>query len=163
MPCRKSRKLNHQNALESCTIQAALYSNKGTDNDEPENRNNNFGFRSKKRPPQNELLKPFEDDLIKLVRSVEFKRIESPFLKKLNEDAKFITENENIFVFADKTTNIYSVSKENYEKVLKENVTKHYKKSNPDTCKQINNEAASIALKLELADRMECFLKMKLL
>ena len=103
------------------------------------------------------MLKPFEDDLIKLVRNVEFKRIESPFLKKLNEDAKFITENENIFVFADKTTNIYSVSKENYEKVLKENVTKHYKKSNPDTCKQINNEAASIALKLELADRMECF------
>ena len=75
----------------------------------------------------------------------------------MNDDAKFIKENENVFVFADKTTNIYAVPKENYEKVLKENVTKHYKKSSPNTSKQINNEAASIARKLELADRMECF------
>ena len=34
-------------------------------NDSESNPNNNYGFKSKKTPPQDELLKPFEEDLIK--------------------------------------------------------------------------------------------------
>ena len=78
--------------------------------------NNYFGFKSKSMPPQNDLLKPFEEDLIALVRRVKFKNIKEPFLSKLNEDVKMIKNSKDVFVFADKTTNLYPVSKENYKK-----------------------------------------------
>lgn len=99
------------------------------------------------------MLKPFEDDLINLVRNIEFEKVDSPFLKKLNDDANFIKESSNIFVSADKTTNIYQVSTENYIKVLKENVTKNYKKTDVRVSNQINNEAADIANKMKLSDK----------
>lgn len=45
---------------------ALFYNN--SDNDSVNKLKETFGFRSKKTPPQNELLKPFEDDLIGLIR-----------------------------------------------------------------------------------------------
>ena len=39
-----------------------------------------YGFKSKKTPPQNDLLKPFEDDLILLIRNISFKSISDEFL-----------------------------------------------------------------------------------
>ena len=118
---------------------------------------NNYGFKSKKTPSQNELLKPFEDELVSLVRRIKFKTVKDPFLKKLKEDVENINRSEEVYVFADKTTNFYPISKENYQKIKFENISSRYKKSVIPLNNEINNEAADIAVDLKLHDRMEAY------
>ena len=65
----------------------------------------------------------------------------------------------NVFVFADKTSNIYELPKDTYNKLLNENITKTYKKAPPKLENAVNSEAKSIAEKLELADRVESLAK----
>ena len=82
--------------------------------------NENFGFMSNKTPPQNESINPFEDDIYELVKNIEFKSVKNKFQQKLNGDLKNIRNSKNLFVFADKTNNLYEMSKENYNKLLHE-------------------------------------------
>ena len=49
---------------------ALFFSN--DDNDSIKELKETYGFRSKKTPPQHELQKAFEEDLIELIRKVEF-------------------------------------------------------------------------------------------
>ena len=49
-------------------------------------------------PPQVNQLKPFEDDLLKLIESVKFRPVNTTFQKKLNRDAKRIRNEKNILV-----------------------------------------------------------------
>ena len=120
---------------------------------------NYYGFKSKNMPPQNDLLKLFEEDLLTLVRNVEFKQVKEPFMNKLREDVKMIADSKDVFVFADKTRNLYPIAVEDYKKVLKENVTKCYKKTKSQTVNDIDEEAADIAVDLKLEGRMECYAK----
>ena len=136
---------------------ALFFSN--DDNDSIKELKETYGFRSKKTPPQHELLKAFEEDLIDLIRKVEFEPTKDQFLHKLNHDIKNIKESKDIIVFADKTTNMYNVSKGNYRKILLENVTKSYQKSRSPLVDNINDEAAKLMVDLKIEDRMECFAK----
>ena len=56
---------------------------------------------------------------------------------------------------ADKSRNIYKVSRGNYKKYLVENKTKTYKKSNKARVNSINKDTKTLAEKLKIADRME--------
>ena len=103
--------------------------------------NETFGFKSSHSPPQNEALNSFEDDLYNLVRSIEFVPVQNAFLNSLNKDVREINNSEKVWVFADKTTNIYCVDKDMYTQTLRENVTKSYKRCNEETTKLINKEA----------------------
>ena len=58
-----------------------------------------------------------------------------------------------MFIFADKTNNIYEMSTEYHEKLLKNNITKTYRKAPPKLANSINLEAKQIARNLKLADR----------
>ena len=86
------------------------------------------GFKSLKTPPQNELLNPFENDLYDIMRNIEFKHRKNQFQSKMKQDLQNIKSSDNLFVPADKTTNMYEMPKDNYNKLLKENITKNYKK-----------------------------------
>ena len=125
------------------------------DKDENNNERNNFGFKSNHSPPQNKHLKPFENDLYDMIRSIEFKPVKSQFLKKLKDDVSEIKNSQNLYVFADKTTNIYKMEKEDYGKLLKDNISKSYKKSSCDVKKDIDKEASKIAKQLKLDEKME--------
>ena len=57
---------------------------------------------------------------------------------------------------ADKTRNLYTVSKTQYEKLLRENITKAYKVAPACTYDDLNKEAKDIAQRLEIAERMNC-------
>ena len=59
-----------------------------------------------------------------------------------------------MFVFADKTRNIYEMEKSHYEKLLTDNITKSCKQSNNNVYNSINLEVKHIAKKLEIADRV---------
>lgn len=90
-----------------------------------------------------------------MYRNLEFKRSLPQFQRKLAEDAMKIKRSPNLFVLADKTTNIYSVKPDRYNKLLSENVSSTYKKVSQTNVNVINREAKTIANKLEVADRIE--------
>ena len=46
-----------------------------------------------------------------MVRSIEFKRVSSKFQSKLSKDIKYINEDLFLFIPADKTNNLYKLSK----------------------------------------------------
>ena len=116
-----------------------------------------YGFRTNKAPPQMEHLNPFENDLYDLVCNIQFSPRRNDFQKQLTKDVKEITSSPNVLVPADKTTNLYSTSKETYKQLLNDNITKSYKKTNDGTKRGIDHEAKAIATNLGLADRMQVY------
>ena len=117
-----------------------------------------YGFNSRKSPPQIEELKPFEDDLVKLIESIEFRRVHDSFQGTLRKDIfKKIRSSANMLIRADKTRNLYEMPPDHYSKLLHENVTKHYRSAPADSYiyNDINREAKVLAKHLKLDDRME--------
>ena len=118
-----------------------------------------FGFKSKNFPAQIKELRDFEDDLFNIAKSIKYRETKDTFQRKMKEDIRKLKSSKNVYVFADKTTNIYEVPPDEYKKLLKENITKTYRKSTPRLEKPLNLEAKQIAKKLELDDRIECLAK----
>ena len=90
-----------------------------------------------------------------MISNVKFSNFRSPFQKELSKTVMDIKRTDDIILKADKTTNLYKVSKTTYEKLLLNNITKDYMKTTPQTVTDINNEAKTIATSLELANRIE--------
>ena len=109
---------------------------------------NNFGFKSVLKPPKNEHLND-------LVGNIEFKRANRVFQNQLNKDIKMINKDPLLFIPADKSNNLYKVSKDTYSKLLQDNITKLYKKSNVTLINNINKQAKAITSELNLDNRIE--------
>ena len=73
-PDRESRK--HQRMR----WQAFFFKHNDQDNKEATN-NNNFGFKSRKCPPQNSELDKFEGDLLGMVHNIKFRNVNNKFQK----------------------------------------------------------------------------------
>ena len=116
----------------------------------------NYGFMTRKCPPQCADLDNFEKDLMNVINKLEFKKINDKFQRKLKEDIKKVRESPNMLVFADKSTNVYELKPEDHQKFLQNNITKTYKKASEMIEHEINLEAKQIAEKLELEDRINC-------
>ena len=114
-----------------------------------------YGFKSKKCPPVVNELSKFEEDLMKIIKNIEFRNVNNEFQKKMKEDMKNIKTCGKVVVPADKSTNLYKVDKETYENHITNNITKTYKKSNEAKIAEIDKAASKIASKLKLDDRME--------
>ena len=70
---------------------ALFYDNDNTSHrkkNQSENKNNCFTMKSRKCPPQVENMKDFEKDLTKMIENIQFRRVSSAFLLKLDEDIK---------------------------------------------------------------------------
>ena len=117
-----------------------------------------YGFNSEKTPPSIQDLAPFENDLYHLIKNIEYKQQpRNRFQRKLQNDVNAIENSTELFVPADKTTNLYKLPKDSYNKLLNENITANYKKANSNIKHEIDLEAKKIASKLNLADRTESF------
>ena len=81
------------------------------------------------------------------------------FKKKIKSDISEIKSSPNVFIFGDKTINIYRAAPGEYNKLLKDNIAKSYKKSTDCSQKSINMEAKNIEKKIQLSDRIECLVK----
>ena len=64
----------------------------------------------------------FENDLLELIKSVKFKKVKKT--KFLGKDITSIKKSKNVFIFADKTRNIYDADKNTYKKLLTDNISK---------------------------------------
>ena len=89
------------------------------------------------------------------VGKIEFKRANTVFQNQLNKDVNIIVKDPLLFIPADKSNNLYKVSKETYGKLLQDNIKKSYKKSNVTLINNINKEAKTITAELILDDRIE--------
>lgn len=118
-----------------------------------------YGFKSRKCPPQSEELEAFEEDLLKMVETIQFRKTTNEFQQRLRKDVERIRQSKDVIVPADKTRNLYAVRKDQYEKLLQNNITKNYKTAEPQTYIDINREAQGVAQDLELSDRIECMAK----
>ena len=121
--------------------------------------NNKFGLPSKNRAPAINALKGFEDDLTHMINTVSFRKVNDPFLNTVTEGIKKINTSKNVFVFADKTQNIYEVPPSTYTKLLTENITKTYKTENEDITEEINKELKELTNNLGIGNRIDIMAK----
>ena len=87
----------------------------------------NYGLRSNISPPQNPALTSFENDIYDIVKNIEFRNVRNNFQGKLKEDINRISFSKNLFVFADKSTNLYKMSDADYNRILSSNITSNYR------------------------------------
>ena len=118
-----------------------------------------FGFKSRKCPPRVEELQAFEEDLLEMVESVQFRPVSDDFQQQLRKDTARIKDSKDIIVPADKTRNLYTVSQNQYNKLMHNNITKNYKVAPAHTYDNINLEAQRIASEMKIDDRMESMAK----
>ena len=86
-----------------------------------------YGFISNHHPGLRKELETFAKDLFDIASSLKCRNTTDNFQKQLKKDISSINSSSNIFIFADKTNNIYKATPEQYKKLLKDNVTKTYK------------------------------------
>ena len=118
-----------------------------------------YGFKSKHHPSQSKYIKAFEKDLFNMANSLKFRRVRNDFQQKMKQDIAQIKSSNDVFIFADKTSNLDKSSPEEYKNLLFNNITKSYRKSTNRLEKAINMEAKHISKKLELDNRIECLAK----
>ena len=117
--------------------------------------NDNFGFKSRKCPPQNSELDKFEADLLDMVHNIKFRKVNKKFQNKLNEDISKIKKSTKAFNPADKTSNFYKLDKTPHDKLLRDSITTTYKKASTDAANIIDSQAKSIDQELNIDNRTE--------
>ena len=132
-----------------------IYWHNNKDMEDKGSRKETFGFKSKNTPPPCHELEHFESDLLDLFESIKFRDHLDEFQRKLKQDVDNIRKSDKVYVFADKTSNIYTMSPEQHNKLLKENVTKTYKKAPILLESSINLEAKNIAETYNVENRAE--------
>ena len=80
----------------------------------------------------------FENDLLLLIKKLEFEKVHSGFQTRLRDDIKEIKASNKIFVSANKSRHIYKMEKDKYKKLLRDNITKTHKKLKGEKLRDIN-------------------------
>ena len=99
-----------------------------------------FGINSTKCPPQVKELVPFEEDLIKLVKNIRFRKVDNKFQRTLAKDLKDIRSSKRTLTAAGKTSNVYRLKKEEYSNLLQNAIGSKYKKTDKHRATNINKE-----------------------
>ena len=115
----------------------------------------NYRFKTRKCPPCVEELIDFENDMMYMVKNIEFENANNSFQVKLSSDIKRMKTSDNLLIQADKSRNIYLMSKDIYTKHLTETVTRTYKQCSRKKVKNINYNSKLIAQELSINDRVE--------
>ena len=138
-------------------------------NNEERKLTNTYGLKTSNCPQQVNQLIPFENDLIDLVKNVQFEtnHVNNRFQNKLRKDIKNITTSTKTLTAADKTSNMYRLTKDEHNKLVNNAITATYKKVNSDIKVNINEEGKQIAKKAGVLEKMEingtsnCFITLK--
>ena len=116
------------------------------------NKKNRYGFKSLKCPPPVNEMKNLENELLLMVRNIEFKNVKNEFQEKVKEDINETKTSDKMCVAADKSRHIYKMKKQQYTKLLTEKITKTHKKSNRKKISNIKFTAKKITEKLSIDD-----------
>ena len=99
-----------------------------------------YGLKSGRSPPQVKDLIQFEDDLVRIVKELKFRKVKNNFQTKLREDMKQVQTSKKTLTPADKTSNMYRLHKNDYQNLLRNAITTSYKKANKNIGTKINKE-----------------------
>ena len=100
-----------------------------------------YGVKSNICPPQVKDLIAFEEDMIDLLHQIRFRKVKSNFQRKLNKDLKTIKS----LTPADKTSNMYKLTKDECSHLLDKAVSATYKKATKGIEDIINKEGIKYA------------------
>ena len=112
----------------------AIYFNSKTNDNSTER----YGLKILKCPKQVKELVPFKNDLIDMLKVIQFRKVKNQFLTKLENDIKAVKQSKKLLTFGDKTSNMYRLSKEEHKQLLTNAVTSTYKEVNNSVKKKIN-------------------------
>ena len=102
-----------------------------------------------------EELSNFENDLLLMIKIIEFRKINNSFQERLNNEIKQIKSSNEVFVSADKSRYVYKLGRSEYKKMLKENITETYKKFDRRKLNNVNSHAKRITEKPSISDTIE--------
>ena len=116
-----------------------------------------YGLRSFNIPPPVKELAAFESELIELVKNIKFQKVKNQLQNQLKEDIKKINQSDKTLTFADKSSNMYRLTKEEYVKMRRNAMTSTYKKTNSNIKKRIDIKEKQIMENVdkEILDRMD--------
>ena len=97
----------------------------------------------------------FEENLTKFVKSLRFRKVANKFQRTLAKDLKGIRSSNKTLTAADKTSNMYRLSKEEHSALLQNAITSKYKKTDKHTAANINKEEIKHAREANIIDRIE--------
>ena len=126
-----------------------------------------YGLKTLHSPKQVIELSAFEKELIAVVKDIKFRNARSDFQTTLQEDIRLIHNSKKTMTFADKTCNMYRLTKEEHNKLLRNAVTSKYKKTNTKIKDKINKKGKEIlknkeALhRLDINEKRNCFFTFK--
>ena len=132
-----------------------------------ENMQQTYGLKTLNCPPKIKEMVLFDRDLWDLVSNIKFRKVSSKFQNQLKEDVKAIKKLKNIFVFADKTSNIYQIEKDEYNKLTIDAITSAYKKVSDKISNKVNVNGKKIIENKAVVNRMfanasnSCFITLK--
>ena len=129
----------------------AIYCNSKTN----DNSSERYGLKTLKCPKQMKDLVPFENDLIDMLKVIKFRKVKNQFLTKLKKDIKTVKQSKKTLTFADKTSNMYRLSKEEHEELLTNAVTSNYKNASNSIKKKINMAGKQILKNNEILNCIE--------
>ena len=141
----------------------AIFFNSRKDTEIPEN----YGLKTTKCPEQVKELIQFENDLFQIVKDLKFRNTRSDFQCKLKNDIRFIRGSNKTLTPADKSSNMYRLSKDEYCRLRTNAVTATYKKASNKLKEKVDKAGLKFAKKAGVGDRMEvngtnnCFVTLK--
>ena len=88
------------------------------------------------------------------MKDIQFKAHKNSFQHKLKEDTNKVKRDPNMYIAADKTTNLYTLEKEKYDELLQKHINKDYKKTNMEAVDEVTKVDKEIVTKLDIQDRV---------
>ena len=97
----------------------------------------------------------FENNLLDMIKSLKLRNFQDDFQFKMKHDILKIKSFPNVFVFVDKTMNLYEIPPNDYKRLLHEDIAKSCKESTKHLENAINMEAKHIAKNMNLNDLIQ--------
>ena len=90
-----------------------------------------------------------------MIKSLKFGNVQDDFETKMKQGYLKIRSSTNVFMFADKTTNLYEIPPNDYKRLLLENITKLYNKFTKRLEKYYRNGSKTLFKNIKLDNRTE--------
>ena len=93
--------------------------------------------------------------MIKLVKNLRFQKVDNKFQRTLAKDLKGIRSSKKTLTAADKTSNMYRLSKDEYSNLFQNAITSKYKKTDKCTATNINKEGIKHTREVNVINRIK--------
>ena len=111
-----------QSFLRRVRWKAYFHQNSG--NDDSNQNNNNYEFKLNSTPPPKDYLSELENGIYDIIKNIESRSVRTVLQSKLKDNLRKVKSSGKITVFANKTADMYEMSKEEYDQLINGNVNR---------------------------------------